>query len=52
MLRNILESLIGPMSDSDFAEVLDLATTDIKTNRVGFGKRTSIKDLVELPEVV
>lgn len=48
MLRKILESTYGPISDSQFAEVMDLATTDIKTNRVDFGKRTSLSDAVEI----
>ena len=48
MLRKILESDLGPMTDSEFCQVLDLATTDIKTNRVDFGKRTSLHDAVEI----
>lgn len=32
MLRKILELDLGTMTDSEFCEVLDLATTDIKTN--------------------
>lgn len=48
MLREILESKLGPMSDTQFAEVMDLATTDIKINRVNFGKRTSLSEAVEI----
>ena len=48
MLRKILESDLRPMTDSEFAEVLDLATTDIKINRVGFSKMTSLSDMVEI----
>lgn len=48
MLRKILESNLGPMTNSEFKEVLDLATTDIKTNRVSFGKRTSLHDAAEI----
>lgn len=48
MLRKILESRTGPLTTAQFAEVMDLATTDIKTNRVGFGKRTSLGEAVEI----
>lgn len=48
MLRKILESDLGPMTNSEFKEVLDLTTTDIKTNRVDFDKRTSLADVVEI----
>jgi len=48
LLRQILESIVGKMTDTQFAEVLDLATSDIKTNRVDFGKRTSLSDAVEI----
>jgi len=50
MLRKILELDLGPMTDSDFREVLDLATSDIKTNRVDFGKGTSLCEVVEIAE--
>ncbi len=50
MLREILEATLGPMTDSQFAEVLDLATTDIKINRVAFGKRTILNEAVEIAE--
>lgn len=48
MLRKILESALGPLTNSQFSEALDLATTDIKVNRVAFGKRTSLHDAVEI----
>jgi len=48
MLRKILEVDLGPMTDFEFREVLDLATSDIKTNRVDFGKRTSLLEVVEI----
>jgi len=34
MLRTILESRTGQLTNSQFAEVMDLATTDIKGNHV------------------
>lgn len=48
MLRKLLEAILGPMSDSEYEEVLDLATADIQINRVSFGKRTSLKDVVKI----
>lgn len=48
MLRKFLEFDLNLMTDSEFREVLDLATSDIKTNRVDFGKRTSLPEVVEI----
>lgn len=48
MLRKILEANLGPMTKIELAEALDLATTDIKINRVNFGKRTSLSQVVEI----
>jgi len=36
------------MADTEFYKVLDLVTSDIKTNRVDFGKRTSLSGMVEI----
>ncbi|MBC2722656.1 hypothetical protein [Desulfosporosinus sp.] len=51
MLRKILELDVGSMIDSEFREVLDLATSDIKTNRVDFGKRTRLSEVVEIARI-
>lgn len=51
MLSKILESELGPMTDSELREVLDLATSDIKTNRIDFGKRTSLPEMLEIAEI-
>jgi hypothetical protein len=48
LLRKILESELGPLTNSELKEILDLATTDINSNRVSFGKRTSLHDAVEI----
>lgn len=48
MLRKILESITGPMSDADFRETLDLATDDIRVNRVGFNQRTSLLVIIDI----
>ena len=50
MLRKILELDLSPMTDSEFREVLILATSDVKTNRVDLGKRTSLLEVVEIVE--
>lgn len=42
MLRKILKCDIDSMTDPKFREGLDLITSDIKTNRITFGKRTSL----------
>ncbi|MDP4160341.1 MAG: hypothetical protein Q8911_11375 [Bacillota bacterium] len=51
MLRKILELDLDPMTDFEFREVLDLATSDIKTNHVDFGKRTSLPELIAIAEI-
>jgi len=48
MLRKILESFTGPLSNSEFATVLDLVRTDVKVNRVAFKRRTSTKEAVDI----
>lgn len=51
MLRKILELDLGPITESELREVLDLATSDIKINRVDFSKRTSLPKFVEIAEL-
>ncbi|MCO1599785.1 hypothetical protein [Desulfosporosinus nitroreducens] len=52
MLRKILETKLGPMTNAEFAEVMDLTETDIRINRlvpIKVGrKRTSLGKLVEI----
>jgi len=48
LLRKIIESKLGPMTNTQFAEVMDLVTTDIKVNRLSYGKRTSLSEAVEI----
>ena len=48
MLRKTLESYTGPLSNSEFAEIMDLVTADIKVNRIAFGRRTSTKEAVDI----
>lgn len=51
MIRKILESTVGSMTDTEFKETLVLANTDIVTNRVGFRRRTSLPEVVEIAEI-
>ena len=51
MLRKILESKLGPMTNSKFAEVMDLTTVDIRINNIGFGRRTSMAGLLQVAEI-
>ena len=48
MLRKILEQTTGQLTDTEFAEVLDLTTVDIKVNRIGYNERTSLRDVVRV----
>lgn len=50
MFRKILKLDLDPITDYEFREVLDLVTSDIKTNRIDFGKRTSLPEVVEIAE--
>lgn len=48
VLQKLLESCVGPMTQSEIKETLDLVTSDIKINRIGFKRRTSLRDTVEI----
>lgn len=48
MLRKILESIAGPMTDEDFRETLDLATDDIRVNRVSFNQQSNLPIVVDI----
>ncbi|MDQ7095979.1 hypothetical protein REC12_20500 [Desulfosporosinus sp. PR] len=48
MLKKILESTLGSLTSSELKEILDLATADIKVNRVDFGKWTSLKQAINI----
>ena len=51
MLRNILESKLGPLSDSQLRELMDLVTTDIRTNNIAWNKRTTLADLIDISRI-
>lgn len=52
MLRQILERTTGPLTNSQFAEVMDLTTLDIKVNRIGYNVRTSLNYAVQVAEII
>ena len=51
MLRTILESRTGPLTNSQFAELMDLTTTDIRVNGIGFGKMTNLGNVLQVAEI-
>jgi len=51
MIRKILELDLCPMTDSEFREVLELATSDIKANRIDFCKNTNLSEVVEIAKL-
>lgn len=48
MLRSILESFTGPLSNAEFREIIDLVRSDIKINRVAFKRKTSTKEAIDI----
>lgn len=48
MFKRLLEAHTGKLSNSEFHEVMDLAATDIKINRIGFRQRTNLSEAVEI----
>lgn len=48
MVYEFLQRLKGEVSPEEFAVILDATTDDIKFNRVGFNKRTSPTQFVNI----
>ncbi|QIB26067.1 hypothetical protein [Caloranaerobacter azorensis] len=48
MLLNMVQKQIGYVSEEHFRLALDMATDDIKANRIAFGKRTSLEEALEI----
>jgi len=48
MLRKTLESYTGPLSNSEFDEIMDLVRTDVRINRVPFEPRVTTKEAVDI----
>jgi len=51
MLRKLLESRIGQLSDREFREIIQLATADIVVNRIAFGRWTSFHEAMQIAEI-
>jgi hypothetical protein len=51
MLKKLLEKSFGRIPAPAFKEIMDLATTDIKVNRIAFSRQTSLQDAVEIAEI-
>jgi len=48
MIRQALEAKGIQLSNSEFAVVMQITTDDIKFNRIGFKKRTSIEYVLDI----
>ena len=51
MLRKIFESTLGTLTDAEFTEALDLVTSDIMINRVGYKRRTSLGYVARVADI-
>ncbi|WP_200898438.1 hypothetical protein [Gottschalkia purinilytica] len=47
-MKEILKLKVGEIDENDLKQIFDMATADIKFNRLGFSKKTSLDDLIEL----
>lgn len=50
MLRKELERRVGQLSNTEFAIICEIATDDIKFNRVSFEKCTSLECVLNIAE--
>jgi len=48
MVRKILERSVGVLTDSQFAIVCEIATDDIKFNRINFKKYSNLDYVMEI----
>ena len=48
MLRQLLISKYPQISDKQFQTALQIATMDIKANRLAFGKRTTLPEALKI----
>jgi len=51
MIKQILERTTGPLTTSQFHELMDLTTTDILVNGIGFGRLTSLGNVLQVAEI-
>lgn len=50
MLRKLLERRVGQLSNSEFAAICEIVTDDLKFNRIGFKKCTSLSYVLYIAE--
>lgn len=50
MLREKLEGRVGQLSNEEFAVIMQITEDDIKFNRIGFGKCTSLEYVLDIAE--
>ena len=48
MIRKLLEGRVGPLSNTEFEIIAEMATSDLKFNRVSFKKCTGPSYVVEI----
>jgi hypothetical protein len=48
LIRKLIETCEIKMTDEEFKETMEIATDDIKFNRISFNKRTSLKNVVTI----
>lgn len=48
MLKTKLETLVGPISEAEFAVICEIVTDDIKFNRISFKKCTYLSDVLDI----
>jgi hypothetical protein len=50
MLKEALEKRVGQVSNSEFAEIMEAATEDIKFNYISFKKKISLQAVLDIAE--
>lgn len=50
MLRKMLERRVGQFSNTEFKEIMEATTDDIKFNKIGFNRRTSLIEMLDIAE--
>jgi len=48
MIRKLLEQKVGKLSNAELAVIMEITTDDIKFNRVGFRKCTSLDYVLDI----
>lgn len=50
MIKSMLENTGFKVTDAEFEEIMEAATADIKFNRLGFKKKTSLDGMLRIAE--